>query len=153
MSEILFESSLGSALYPLVLSYFKRKRKLKVLHSQEPSLIVVRIGSRWDYLPSHGQRPVGTVKISLTPKNEGTNIKVEFDFTKFYLITPSILSGLVLYVLFYYISKGMLGGAFAWGGLGSIGIVFATYFIFKRVHEDKVNFTREFKRFLKGIHR
>lgn len=153
MPETILESVPSNKVYPLVLSYLERKHKLKVLRFQEPSLIIVKIGSYWA-MGRGFYNPVGILNISLIPKNEGTNIKVEFDFTKFYAIVSiftSFLSVGFLYVLLNYLSKGMLEAAFIWAALVPIGIILAAYFTFKRVEEVKTNFMRKFKRLLKKI--
>jgi len=148
MTEIVFENISSERLYPLVLGFFERKRKLKVLHHEEQS-IIIRIGTKSNYFQGRGLSPVGTAKVLFNQRNEDVTLKVEFNFMKWILFPPwAILLG-IIFVLFSFLSLGSLEflAVIVFFLMMSVPVL---PFKIMRVNEKKANFTKDLKKLLRS---
>lgn len=155
--SILLKETTTEEAFPIILKYFKRKRKIRILESHVPQSIILKIGSLrhylgWRFLP----RLVGMIKIMLISKDEDTRLVIIFDFTKFLRI-PSIIPLALVMITFVLamISRGENLPQNLWILLIFILLFSIPFFVFeysiklKHIKETETKIFKDLMNFLK----
>ena len=150
--SILLSGTMDDEAFPIILKYFQRKRKIKILGSQVPHSMTLKIGSLRHYFGSKtGPQLVGKIKINLSSNDGNTRLKIIYDFTKFIQIPSIIPSALCILIFSLAIING---GEKLLQNLGIL-LIFIPFFGFeyfiklRLVRKTEAKFSRDFRRFLK----